>query len=142
MQRLLNVYHTANKHTIDNYENIDVSEIHNIVNHSVDFIKFNDLELFEYEICKQLLPILLIKLRLGGSIIIGLTNFRIISKLYSEAILSDDQLLLKINNVKSIWSKDLLIDKVKNSYKDIEISKIQNDNQNHIIYVTLTRRSI
>lgn len=142
MQRLVNVYHPERKNLLDNYDNVNISDIHNIVNHSVDFIKFNDLELFEYQICKQIFSIILSKLRLGGSLVIGITDYKIISKLYADTVLSDDEFLYKINNVKSVWSKDLVLDTIKASHKDIEINKIQNDNQNHIIYITLTRKSI
>lgn len=142
MQRLVNVYHPERKNLLDNYENVNISDVDNIVNHSVDFIKFNDLELFEYQICKQIFSIILSKLRLGGSLVIGITDYKIISKLYADTVLSDDEFLYKINNVKSVWSKDLVLDTIKVSHKDIEINKIQNDNQNHIIYITLNRKSI
>ena len=142
MQRLINIYHTNRKVLLDNYENLDISDIHNILNYSADFIRFNDLELFEYNICEQILSILINKLTIGGSFMLCLYNIKNISRLYSSSVLPDQDFLHKIRDLKSIWSSDLLDSAVIKKYKEIEISKIQNDNQNHSVYITLTRKSI
>lgn len=142
MQRLINVYHNDNKNLLDNYENVDVSDIHNIINYSVDFIRFNDIGLFEYKISEQIIAILLNKLRLNGSLMLCLSDTKNISRLYADSAMSDHDFLDKIQNIRSIWSQDLLIKFIEDSHKDSYVSKIQRDHKNHLVYITITRKSL
>ena len=112
------------------------------LNYSSYFIKFDHLQLFEYNISQNIISILINKLRLGGSLVIGLFDIKLLSKLYSDNVIDDTKFLSNIKDIRSIWSIDQFNVHLSSNHKDTEITKIQTDTQQHIIYITLERKSI
>lgn len=142
MSRLINVYHSGRKNLLENYNNIDISDIGNIINHSSDLIRFDHLQLFEQKIAAQILSILINKLKLNGTLVISLFNIKNISRLYADLVLSDEQFIEKMQDCKSVWSIEFLKDFIDKNYKDIEITQIQYDNSKHLTYITAERKSL
>lgn len=142
MSRLINVYHSNRKNILDNYNNIDISDIGNIINYSSDLIRFDNLQLFEQKIAEHILSVLITKLKLNGTLVICLSNIKSVSRLYADLAISDDKFLENILDCKSIWSIEFLNDFIANNHKDIQIIKIQYDNSKHLIYVTAERKSL
>lgn len=138
MSRIINIYHTNHKNILKNYDNIDISEIHNIINYSTDFIRFDQPHLFDYTTSQNIIKTLIHKIKLNGHLMLGLLDTKIISRLYADNVLSDNNFIEKIQHCKSVWSIDLLKDFIS-PMDYISINKIQNDNQNYILYVTIER---
>jgi hypothetical protein len=142
MARIVNICTDNKKQALDKYENINIVDIENIINHSIDFIKFDYLQFFEYRVGQKILEILINKLKLGGIIVLSISNFKNISRLYADAIISDNIFLEKIYNCQSVWSVELLLDLINTNHTDTNISKIQHDNQHNTTYLTIERKSL
>lgn len=141
MARIINVC-IDNKKFLENYDNIPISDINNIINHSVDFIKFDYLQFFEYKIAQEVFGILINKLKLNGLLIIAISDFKNVARLYTDSVISDNKFLEKIYNCKSIWSTELLSDVINRNYQDIQLTKMQYDNENSLMYLTIERKSL
>lgn len=142
MSKPINIYHAKYKTILENYNNIDIIDIDNIINYSSGFIKFDHLQSFEYDTSAKILTILFNKLKLGGVLLISIKNIKLLSKLYSDDVLSDNQFLEHIKPQQSVWSIDLINDFINKQQQGCLITKIQNDNQNHDIYITVERQNI
>lgn len=142
MPRLINVYHQKKKILLDNYENVDIIDINNIINYSADFIKFDHLQLLNHTTSLSVLSCLINKLKLGGKILIGISNIKLISRMYADNILTDDGFLENIKDCHSIWSIDFLQDTIGVNHADIQITNIQYNNENHHNYITIERKSL
>lgn len=142
MSRLINVYHSGRKTLLENYNNIDISDISNIINYSSDLIRFDHLQLCEQKTAEQIISILITKLKLHGTIVITLSNIKNVSRLYADSILSDEQFLEKIKDCKSVWCVEFLKDFIEKNHKDIQITQIQYDNSKHLTYITAERKSL
>lgn len=142
MHKPINIYHSKYKNILENYNNIDIIDIDNIINYSISFIRFDYLQLFDNDTSPRILAILLNKLKLGGVLMLSLSNTKIISKLYADNVLSDTEFLSYVKDQSSIWSIEFLYDFIKKNNQDYEITKIQNDSNNHKIYVSIERKNI
>lgn len=141
MARLINVC-VNNQQKLDRYENVNITDIDNIVNYSVDFIRFDFLQFFDYNTGQNILHTLINKLKLSGSVTLLISNYKTISRLYADSILSDGEFLEKIQNCRSVWSADFIYSLINQKYTDTHISKIQYDNNHNIIYVTIERKAL
>jgi len=143
MQRTYNIYHSKyNKNFIDNCHNIDFYDIDNIINYSVDFIRSDSFEYLDISSVKTTIDTLVHKLRVGGVMMISFSDMKNLCKSYCHNGMSDNDLLLSIQNKHSILSVDFLQDLIKTAYKDVGISKIEFDHKNNKTYVSIERKSI
>lgn len=142
MPRLINIVHRERKNILENYHNIDISDIDNIINYSADLIRFDHIQLFDQKTSEYVLSALISKLKLGGSLVVCLYNIQNITKLYVDLILSDEQFLSKIQDCKSIWSSEFFNDFISKRYAEVQVVKIQYDHPKHLTYITLERKSL
>lgn len=142
MPRIINVYHQKNKTILDNYENIDIIDIHNIINYSIDLIKFDNLQLFNYDTSNNILKVLINKLKLNGKLILSLSNIRLISRLYVDNALTDNEYLQYIKDCQSVWSIELIQYFIDTTCQEAQIISIQHNDQNHMTYITIERKSL
>lgn len=142
MSRIINIYDYNHKYTIENYNNININDIDNIINYSVDFINCGCLHYFDLTVSVSTISRLILKLRQKGSLLLSLPNTKLAAKNYANNILNDQDFLSIIQDQKSVLSFDQLKAWLTTNCKDILISKIDYDNSHYKINITLERVSL
>jgi predicted SAM-dependent methyltransferase len=141
MNKPINIYYNKHKNIIQEFDNIEINDIENIVNFSVSNIYCSCLNYFEKSIINAILVLLFKKLKPEGLLVISFTDLKESSKRYYENSISDEQLMENLLSHKSILS----ISAIKKMIEDdpsVKIVKIDYDHQNLKINLTLQRISI
>jgi predicted SAM-dependent methyltransferase len=141
MNKPINIYYNKHKNIIQEFDNIEINDIENIVNFSVSNIYCSCLNYFEKSMINAILMLLFKKLKPEGLIVISFTDLKESSKRYYENSISDEQLMENLLSHKSILS----ISAIKKMIEDdpsVKIVKIDYDHQNLKINLTLQRISI
>jgi len=141
MNKPINIYYNKHKNIIQEFDNIEINDIENLVNFSVSNIYCSCLNYFEKSIINAILVLLFKKLKPEGLLVISFTDLKESSKRYYENSISDEQLMENLLSHKSILS----ISAIKKMIEDdpsVKIVKIDYDHQNLKINLTLQRISI
>ena len=141
MNKPINIYYNKHKNTIQEFDNIEISDIENLVNFSVSNIYCECLNYFEKSMINAILPVLFKKLKPEGLVVISFADLKEASKKYYENSISDEQLMENLLSHKSILSISE-IKKMIEGDQSVKIVKIDYDQQNLKINLTLQRISI
>jgi predicted SAM-dependent methyltransferase len=141
MNKPINIYYNKHKNIIQEFDNIEINDIENIVNFSVSNIYCSCLNYFEKSMINAILMLLFKKLKPEGLIVISFTDLKESSKRYYENSISDEQLMENLLGHKSILSISAIKKMIEND-PSVKIVKIDYDHQNLKINLTLQRISI
>ena len=134
MNRLINLYTIKKPEQIQGFDNIEISDLPNIINHSVDHIYCGCLEYFDDTLAIRAAEEIGTKIRPNGIITLTINDLKHISRQYFNSALSDADLLKLINGIKSIFSIRQIssIFEVNNSFKIVKIEHSSNFFKTHI----------
>ena len=128
MKRNINVVNQFVKDSIPNTNQVDVSNIGNLVNYSVDSVICNVLEYVDDAEFEGLIADLLEKIREGGNIIMKFINFKKIFIAYINQQSSGSEVFSCLKNKKNILSPDKLIN-ILNRHDFMILKLDQQDNE-------------
>lgn len=138
MKRNINIISDSYRHIADGYDTVNLSQIEDIVDCSVDTILYYNISYLNKPEAKQALGVLSRKLRLGGSVVIKFTNLDLLCKNYLNRKISTTEFLENVQEV----SNGLSIDEIY-TYIDgdsLRITKVGKEKNN--ISVAITRVKI
>jgi hypothetical protein len=128
MKRNINIVNQFVKDSIPNTNQVDVSNIGNLVNYSVDSIICNILEYIDDTEFEAMVSDLLGKIREGGNVIIKFVNFKKIFITYINQQSSGSEVFDFLKNKKNILSPDKIIN-VLNRHHFMILKIDQQDNE-------------
>lgn len=138
MKRQVNITHNAINSTMSSVDNINLSNLDNIVNCSIDTLFCNILEYIPSQDMASLIPKLLDKIRKGGSIVIRFSNFKKICIEYINQIIDDTTIFKELQAKQQILSMDSILSLLREH--TFVVNKI--DQENNIITILAERTSI
>jgi predicted SAM-dependent methyltransferase len=141
MNRLINLYTIKKQEQIQGFDNIEISNLPNIVNHSVDHIYCGCIENFDTAIAVSTAEEIGKKIRPNGLLTLTINNLKHISRQYFNNGLADQDLLKLIDGVKSIFSIKQ-IESIFEENKSFKIVKIEHSSNFFKIHITMKRISI
>jgi len=109
MKRNINITNEFVKDTIPNTSSVDISNIDNLVNYSVDSIICGVLEYIEDNECELFVTSLLEKMRNEGNIIIKFVNFKKLFIEYINQQISSAKVFQYLRNKKNMLCPDKVI---------------------------------
>jgi hypothetical protein len=104
MSRLINLYTIKKQETINGFDNVEINDLSNLINHSIDHIYCGCIEYFDAQVATNVLAGIKEKIRPSGLVTLTINNFKHISRQYFNNSLSDEDMLNFISGVKSIFS--------------------------------------
>lgn len=141
MNKPINVFYSKHKNIIEAFDNIEISDIGNLVNFSVSNMYCECLNYFEKSMVSNILAILFKKLKPEGLLVISFADLKETSKRYYDNGISDEQMEKNLLNHKSILSTPE-IKKITENDQSVKIIKIDYDHSNLKINLTFQRVSI
>jgi predicted SAM-dependent methyltransferase len=141
MNKPINVFYNKHKNIIEAFDNIEISDIENLVNFSVSNIYCECLNYFEKPMINSILSVLFKKLKPEGLLVISFADLKETSKRYYENSISDEELVGNLLNHKSILSIPE-IKRITESDQSVKIIKIDYNHSNLKINLTFQRVSI
>jgi predicted SAM-dependent methyltransferase len=141
MNRLINLYTIKKQEHIEGFDNIEISDLPNIVNHSVDHIYCGCLENFDTTTAISTAEEISKKIRPDGLITLTINNLKHISRQYFNSALADADLLNLISGVKSIFSIKQ-IETIFEEPKSFRIVKIEHSSNFFKTHITMKRIGI
>jgi hypothetical protein len=134
MNRLINLYTVKKPEHIQGFDNVEISDLPNIINHSVDHIYCGCLEYFDDTAAISAAEEIGTKIRPNGLITFTINNLKHISRQYFNSALSDSDLLKLISGIKSIFSIKQIssIFQDNRSFKIVKIEHASNFFKTHI----------
>jgi len=141
MNRLINLYTIKKQDTIQGFDNIEINDLSNLVNYSIDHIYCGCLEYFDSSVANNILEEIKEKIRPNGLVTLTINNFKHISRQYINNALSDKEMLGFINGVKSIFSlKQITL--IFESNQEFKVTKLENSTDFFKTYITIQRVGI
>lgn len=137
MHRIINISNSDSDTLIKDIENVNIHNLDNIVNFSVDTLTCSILNSVPENSVGKIIFELLQKIRIGGVIIIKIRDFVKICELYYNEELGDSELLQYLQNTHSVISWDGISVITKDNF----LLKTMEYKDNHCI-ITLERQSI
>lgn len=138
MKRQVNITHNAINSTMSSVDNVNLSNLDNIVNCSIDTLFCSILEYIPSQDMAPLIPKLLDKIRKGGSIVIRFSNFKKICIEYINQIIDDTTIFKELQAKQQILSMDSILSLLREH--TFVVNKI--DQENNIIVIVAERTSI
>lgn len=138
MNRLINLYTIKKQETIQGFDNIEINDLSNMINHSIDHIYCGCLEYFDTSIAIKILIEIKEKIRPNGLVTLSINNLKHISREYFNNSLSDMDMLNTINGIKSIFS----LKQVTSIFEDnleFKVVKIEHTADFFKTYITIQR---
>jgi hypothetical protein len=130
-----NIYLYGNKKgSIANFDSISLEMVDRIINHSVDMLYCDAMNETTNEQREQIIPLIMNKIRVGGTAVFKFINAKIIAKAYYDNAISDDDISLFFQDNKSILSIDKLNALIDDNFI---VSRIEYQDYN--IIATITR---
>jgi predicted SAM-dependent methyltransferase len=141
MNRLINLYSIKKQEKIQGFDNIEISDLPNIINHSIDNIYCGCLEYFDVDSAIQAAKEIGNKIRPSGLISLSFTNLKHISRQYFQNVLSDNDMLELIKDVRSILSVKQ-IEQIFEHNEAFQIVKIEHSSNFFKTHITIKRKGI
>lgn len=138
MNRLINLYSLKKQENIQGFDNVEISDLPNIVNHSIDHIYCGCLEYFDSSTAIKAAIEIGEKIRPNGLITLTTNNLKHISRQYFNSALSDTELLDLVNGIKSIFSIKQ-ISSIFEDGKSFKVVKIEHSSDFFKKHITIQR---
>lgn len=135
MSKRVNLISNENQ-KIDNFENINLSELDSVFNYSCEILICKYFSLFDESVASKALDILLEKIKPKGQIIIGISNLKEISADYIRKQISNEDFFHYIKNIHNHFGMhDIILYIEKNqSFAVTEVNKDEYED-----YLTIAR---
>ena len=137
MKRILNITSDQYKVSLPNIDSVNISNLNDIINCSVDTIFCYILEYINENTLVDTIHSLLHKLRPSGNLIIRFSDFKKICESYIGSSISGSELLNEARGKHNILSIDFIMSRLLDN---VQISKIDYDE--NIIVMIITRNNI
>lgn len=141
MNRSINLYTIKKPEQMQGFDNVEISDLPNIINHSVDHIYCGCLEYFDATTTIGTAEEIGEKIRPNGLITFTVNNLKHISRQYFNNALSDSDLLNLISGIKSVFSMKQ-ISSIFEDNKSFRIVKIEHASNFFKTHITLQRIGI
>jgi hypothetical protein len=139
MKRLINLYSLKNKKDINGFINVEINNLENIINYSVDHIFCGCLNYIEADLIDKIIFSIIEKVRPKGYFTLSFVDMKKICRAYHNNAVSDSDLLKTIKDHKSILSYD----KIKDLASGIEqINIVQTDFSDNYISIVIQREGV
>lgn len=134
MKRNINIVCDSYKHIAENYDSVNVSQINNLVDCSVDMVLYYSIGYMEKSEAKNIFSLLTNKLRPGGSIIVKFSNLELLCQNYLQKKISNNDFLEQIKTLTNCISVDEIFTYVNGD--KIRVTKIGKEKNNISMVVT------
>jgi hypothetical protein len=141
MNRSINLYTIKKPEQMKGFDNIEISDLPNIINHSIDHIYCGCLEYFDATTTIGTAGEIGEKIRPNGLITFTTNNLKHISRQYFNNSLSDSDLLNLISGIKSVFSMKQISSMFEEN-KSFKIVKIEHSSNFFKTHITLQRIGI
>lgn len=111
---------------LDGFDSVDISNMDSIINYSVNTIIVDNLSMVDTNSLDGFLSQVLLKLAVGGQLVLRFLNTKLLAKQYSDGMILDDEYLKHMRMIGSAITVEKIYSLLDGNYnvEDIDVSEI------------------